>query len=220
MQQINEIVEQLNQIEPEWTNYFLNSSKEPVNEQICSLLNQLIIALRQIRKDNPHDDIEEFEKILQSKEIYNSIMKFIDDSLQYYEALSIFRSIGKENELMATHLLLDIMENYIIRFDIEFSNRYEEYTFENQSDFEMTLDALESLTYLYVRRHYSKTMIEREFEDDSGISGKICSYYAQLVEEFYNDLRINLILDNSDAQKRIFSSIIERTKEKVDNTKN
>lgn len=203
MEKIKEIVKKLNDIDEEW---FLVFTKEKgnINERanIVPVLNELIKEVREICKESSEEKEQLLRKLVCDEEAYNNIIGFAKFTLVEYFTMAHFREIEEENIMKARHLLIDIFRNSIVRFDDSFVQKYEEYSFESKEDFVEVLDVLDSLTDYYIKHHYTRNAIEREFKDDTGLNDELCRCYAQLYEENYNQIQMNVLLDMLGEQKK------------------
>ena len=102
------------------------------------------------------------------------------------------------------------MENYIVRYDNTFQLKYQRYSFENQQQYEEVLSSLDSLVLYYVKKQFAFETIVHELKDDTGISESVCRYFAKLIEDNYQKIQLNLLINMLDIQEERIESYMSK----------
>lgn len=59
----------------------------------------------------------------------------------------------------------------------------------------LAAEKLDFLVFYYIKNHYGRRTIVSDFEDETGLSDTVCEIFAELIEENYNTLQLNFIMD-------------------------
>ena len=102
----------------------------------------------------------------------------------------------EENDVLSlVGFVNDIFDNCIIRNNITFSEKYEEYgleTEEQMSDISLTF---RTLIRFYVINRYTQNSIIIDFVEETGLNESIAKLVAETIEKNYNQLQMAVLLE-------------------------
>lgn len=198
MDKIRDILENLCRIEKDWYYFITDSSKygqcenEEAKEEFKKLLEELKKAIKE------EIDIEEIRALLKEKIsnehfveiLLNRVIEITED----YFAFSALRNIEKKDSELLENFIKELFQNYFIRFDFNFSEKYRVFGFENEQELNDILDLLEYLLDLYISNRLSSDCIYEDLKDETGISDKMCGLFLSYFEKNYHELSMNYMI--------------------------
>lgn len=197
MSSIKELILQLDQYEPRWQEYIKNNDDSKVSnisgfrEKIAALL----LGVRQLIKSEDVDSINEMKAMITVDGLADSIIGQADKLLTHYKSMKPLRLLEKRNLKLCKEFLNDALENYIVRYDWKWIDKFENYGFISSEEIKKVLESLEVLTDYYVGNAITEKRISEDFLEETNLSTEICDYYAKLIILFYQDIKFNLIFE-------------------------
>ena len=188
------MLDELNLEFPEWSSEIDENGDflEKSDERLRNNFYKIIFEIKAFCIDSGLSVEEIVEKISDKKKNTEIIIKNVNNCLTYYKILSPIRELSFQDEKGAKAFLRDCFDNYIIRLDYKIS---EKYNFLDEEKVNKMLAAIDRLTDYYVERLLVKKEVENDFKGETGISNEVCSYYAELYESNFQELKFNLILN-------------------------
>lgn len=168
---------------------------------------ELVFAIKELCIEQEKNVQEILKNEDLEKRMADVIEKHVNNSMIYYNMLQPIRNLSFQNQESAKEIIYDIFENYILRLDYEIYERYEYFNSEDENRVKRIFSAIDRLTDYYVERLLVKKEVKNDFSEETGISEEVCEYYAQLYEENFKELRLNLILNKlNDLEHRLNES--------------
>lgn len=146
---------------------------------------------------------DEVREVFKSNEkLLKWIESWVGNALQGYRGFMPIRIWADEDEEAVRDLLRAAFKNYVLRYDPRFIEKYMAYRLKKE-DMVMVLQLLDSLTDYYIISHMTKNAIREDFEDETGLNDDLCDFYAGLIEENYQLLLMNYIVESfADVRRR------------------
>lgn len=193
------IVSDLNSMDKRWIQEVkrTDSISDLKNESQKGKIVQLLYALRNCEKSGNEHDIQEFRASLNDDEASNYLLNYANSSLVYYFNLTQVRELEKTDYASVQEFLKETMDKYVIRFNPTYIASYEKYHFPDEESAHGTMRAIEYLTKYYVYHLFGKEFISKDFQQETDLSQKTCDYYADLVNENFEQIKMNLLLQNA-----------------------
>lgn len=193
------IVSDLNSIDKRWIQEVkhTDSLSDLKDESQKRKIVQLLYALRNCEKSGNEHDIQEFRTSLSDDETSNYLLNYANSSLVYYFNLTQVRELEKTDYASVQEFLKETMDKYVIRFNPTYISSYEKYHFPDEESAHGTMRAIEYLTKYYVYHLFGKEFISRDFRQETDLSQQTCDYYADLVNENFEQIKMNLLLQNT-----------------------
>lgn len=184
----------LSDIDENWADKIVKNKRIENNE-----LGQKVIEFLTILKDMAKLENrlpEEVEEALKSNsDLLGWIESWLGNALQGYRGFAPIRNLAEEDEEIVRNLLRASFDNYVLRFDPRFYERFATYRLK-EGEMIKVLQLLESLTDYYVMNHMTKNAIREDFERETGLNDDLCDFYAGLIEENYQLLLMNYIAES------------------------
>lgn len=196
MKQLEEIVERYHQHESEWKEEIetVKSLSDVKNPELRKILNETVVVIRKILKEYPLEEVEKKLKEALPEKMEEKTLKFADQSLKGYYSVSPVRALEKERLEGAISLISLIFNKYILRYEKDFFLFGSEYHLE-ESQMKQTAKSMDTLVSFYIQNHYSRRMIIGDLKDETGFMDATIEAIADLIEENYQKLQFNEILD-------------------------
>ncbi len=196
MKDLDEIVRKYNQQEAEWQEKIeaVDNLSEISDSELRKLLNEVVRIIRQLLKEAPFEEAEKRLKKVLPKKLEEKVVKLAHQSLKGYYALAPVRALEKERLEGAVSLITLIFNKYILRYEKDFFLFGSEYNIE-ESQLKKIAESMDSLVSFYVQSHYSRRMIIGDLKDETGLMDATIESVADLIEENYQKLQFNEILD-------------------------
>ena len=91
-------------------------------------------------------------------------------------------------------MILSIFGKYILRYEKEFFLSASGYGL-RENELEEIARSLDILVSFYIQNHYSRKMIIGDLKDETGLGDETVNTISDLIEENYQKLQINEIMD-------------------------
>ncbi len=131
--------------------------------------------------------------------------------LIHYNAMKPVRILEKSNSRLCEDFLKDVMENYVCRWSIDCSQRFHDYNFSDSDEMQNAMKSLVMLSNFYVGKAFSSEMIREHFYSETGLSKYISDYYAGLLNNNYQDIKLNLILQKIESLDQKMNKLFKQT---------
>lgn len=105
------------------------------------------------------------------------------------------QKLSYQNEDLAKAMIKDIFENYILRLDYEIYERYKYLDESYENGTKRIFSALDRLTDYYTEHLLVQKEVQNDLKEETGIAEEVCAYYAQLYEDNFKELKMNLLLN-------------------------
>lgn len=192
---ISDLIQKLWSIDKEWEVFVMRKEQKNSNEEINKLINYLVRTLRQELKVGDREEIQEYlqkEKI--KKETAEILLAEALELLQFYIGFSFLRELEAKDELMLKGLLSVIYQKYIVRYEPGYVKSIEI----GKGNGEELMEVVSRITYLtdyYIARSYTVKGIMEDLQDETGLSEDNCAYWANLIDQNYQLLKMDYILE-------------------------
>ena len=87
------------------------------------------------------------------------------------------------------------MSNYVVRWNMELYKDFEKYHFSDSDEMQDAMTSLDALTDYYVERSLTHQNIVNDFAEETDLSEALCNYYADLLDKYYTDIKLNIIFN-------------------------
>lgn len=178
-----------------WEIFVLSEEKADDNEEVKKLINYLVRVLRKELKTGDRTEIKEY---LQEERLKRETAeKLIDNALemlQFYSGFSLLRELETKDEITLKGLLAIIYQKYIVRYEPGYVQRMEVGKYSEEE----LMGIVSRITYLtdyYIVGSYTVKGMVDDLRDETGLSRENCEYWADLIEQNYQMLKMNYILE-------------------------
>lgn len=192
---ISELIQKLWLTDRKWEIFVLSEEKADDNEEVKKLINYLVRVLRKELKTGDRTEIKEY---LQEERLKRETAeKLIDNALemlQFYSGFSLLRELETKDEITLKGLLAIIYQKYIVRYEPGYVQRMEVGKYSEEE----LMGIVSRITYLtdyYIVRSYTVKGMVDDLRDETGLSRENCEYWADLIEQNYQMLKMNYILE-------------------------
>ncbi|RKI39070.1 hypothetical protein D7V86_17590 [bacterium D16-51] len=192
---ISDLIQKLWSIDKKWELFVTNEEQENSNEEINKLIYHLVRILRQELKAG---DREEVQKYLQREKLKKETVEILVNEalelLRFYMGFSFLRELEAKDEMTFKGLLAVIYEKYIVRYEPGYVQSIEI----GKCNGEELMDIVSRITYLtdyYIARSYTAKGIIEDLQDETGLSEDNCAYWADLIDQNYQLLKMDYILE-------------------------
>lgn len=203
---ILEIIQNIQALDSDWENVFLNEETEKT-EVMEEQENRLLNVLRQELKNNSEKKVRSYlqEEGLQDETI-DKLMQKARWMLQFYFSFELLRNLEESDEMSLKGMLTTIYQKTIVRFEYDALSSM----IDRGCDDEELMEVAERINFLtdyYVSRSLTKREIIQDLQDETGLSAENCEYWADLIEENYQALKMNFIIKKLDRIQEEISKL-------------
>ena len=196
IKRLDEILKQISEkaeTEMDKLNRVLNLSEIDDSELIDDV-NEMISVLRVLLLEAPWDEIKIKIAGCLGKETAEKIVSIAEQSMEYYYAMGPLRKMEGEKREQVSNVILSIFGKYILRYEKEFFLSASGYGL-RENELEEIARSLDILVSFYIQNHYSRKMIIGDLKDETGLGDETVNTISDLIEENYQKLQINEIMD-------------------------
>lgn len=193
---IEEIIKKADQKYLGWREYIKSNGKTNIKDtsELQECISRLLSETREyLKSDDPHRK-EVLSDLIQDNILSEILIDQAEKTLIHYRAMEPVRCLERDDIQLCRNLFSDIMENYIVRVDINCLNRFEKYKFQNSEEMQKIMESLDTLSDYYIGNSFTKDSIKEDFGIETELSDSICDYYAELIDQSYYNIKLNLIL--------------------------
>lgn len=186
----------------QWEELVLDEDKEGEDE-ISEQIQQLYRILRQELKEGDKDEVCIYlQKEKLQQKVIDALIRRAQGMLSFYKAFSFLRNLEKRNEDALKGMLASVYQKYIVRYEPGYLNQMvnEKYDKERLTD---VVNRINYLTEFYVSRSYNVFGMMRDLQDETGLSWESCEYWAELIDQNYQVLKMNYILEELKEIRRM-----------------
>ena len=162
------------------------------DEEVRQKINEIVAELRLRLKERDRKAVlEEFEKEISDGDLAEIFVGYAYRSLRWFFVMKPVRML----ELPAIAMLFEnLFRTYILRYEKRYCSICVQFglTEEELSGIAETLDFF---VFFYIKNHFGRRMIVDDFSDETGLEDTACEIFAELIEENYNTLQLNFIID-------------------------
>ena len=191
IKRLDEILKQISEkaeTEMDKLNRVLNLS-EIDDSELKDDVNEMISVLRVLLKEAPSDEIKIKIAGCLGKETAEKIVSIAEQSMEYYYAMGPLRKMEGEKREQVSNVILSIL-----RYEKEFFLSASGYGL-RENELEEIARSLDILVSFYIQNHYSRKMIIGDLKDETGLGDETVNTISDLIEENYQKLQINEIMD-------------------------
>lgn len=197
--EIRETVVFLDKEWPEWKKEItsdINVIKDK-DDTIRASVNKIIGQIRALLKQEQLKDTKkEVNDLLNDKKVTDVLYRIADSSIRSYRSVRPLRNMEDESIEITKGFISMLFERAIVRVELGITEHYAQYKeFGSEEEMLQVIQALSMLTEFYVRKHWSRGTIIDDFCEETGFCAEICEYYADLIDKYYNDIRMNIMID-------------------------
>ncbi len=198
MDRIEEIIKELNKQNTHWKDTLreqgdlLKIEDKELRQAANEILSELRVLLKKDKKESVLEQIKEKMGDGGIAEI------FVECALVSLETFFVMEPIRKKDTDEVLSLFAFLFKNYILRYNKSFSTNGLQFGLTGE-EMENIAKNMDFLVRYYVGNHYSRWMILEDFEDETGLEGEAALLFSDLIEENYQTLQLNWIIDKLDV---------------------
>lgn len=202
---IRKSIVELNKEYPEWdevvSNFFNVASKDTDND-IKDILDKdediisafIDILNKTIELAKKHDlNVDDVTSIFDQYTCKEDIQKRIKLSLNRYSSYKKIRDIAIESEFQAKYVLDTIWNMCILRYNANY--KFEDDFPMTKEEFDRASNELDKLVNYCVYRQLHIKSIYKQLQEETGLSETICSYMAEKIDNDFEKLKLNFIIN-------------------------
>lgn len=196
IEKLTQLIKELNDNDINWSDMQENNYNISFEETYSKTWIELMGELRSLLKRQSYEGCCDYLKeLLAEYDWLDNVIKYADETLQYYYALAGLRKQDEESSEAVCNFMVLAFQNYIIRVNKEFAETYQQFGMKDEEEMIRTLRLLDALTDFYVSNCYARNIIKKDFKGESDLSDTVCEVYAELVDKNYMEIKMNLIFN-------------------------
>lgn len=166
--------------------------KRKFDEAVFDCLEDCKAIVRNGERDSVYNSIDDEIK---AQWLKNYLKAILDRMMFGYNSLEPLRKMAKNDVFSLVDFVNDIFESCIIRYDIAFPEKYEEYELETEEQLKDILLTFRTLVRFYVIRRYTTNSIVSDFVEETGLNESVAKLVAETIEKNYNQLQMAVLLE-------------------------
>lgn len=209
METIRNILKTLNERNTEWYN-FIDESTEYEKCQDEELKTAFLALLEELKKEvkkngDRQETRERLKKVLREgipeDTLVNELLGRVMDITQTYFLFESLRRIEQEGAQIEI-FLKQLYEDYLIRYDIRFADRFGSFGFFSEEEMMDAAEAVGTLVNIYISNRLSTESVLTDFRDETGLSETTSRKFLLYFEKYYQELSVNYIIGMLNAMLR------------------
>lgn len=195
MEKLRSLIENLSDVDIEWSNTiqnYIEDDTEPQNKEVLKAFDNFMSYACAKYKTKPEELEDELSKCLNENAEW--IVKLIKNTLYAYIRLQEYRQLINEDEENGKRLLKYVFDNAIVRYDPDFHLQYKKWGLSSSKQLLKIASIFRGLTEYYIERRFAIQAIKKDLLAETGVSNAVCDYYIEMYEENYMTLQLNYII--------------------------
>lgn len=168
------------------------SEKRSFNEVVFECLEDCKPFVRQGKEEDVFAAIDKEIKVQWLREYLRNLLNRV---MFGFNSLSPLREMQNNDFLTLFNLVNDIFENCIIRTDIIFSEKYEDYGLDSEETMNDIIVTFRTLVRFYVIHRYAKNSIIIDFSEETGLNETVAKIVAEAIDKNFSHLQMSLLLE-------------------------
>lgn len=211
LERIKELIGELNQEFTGWIELIKNDPElsRTYDKKMKNKIFEFVFAVKELCIEQEKNAEEILKEVISENQVISILQNQVDISMVYYKMLRPIQKLSYQNEDLAKTIIKDIFENYILRLDYEIYERYKYLDEGYENGTNRIFSALDRLTDYYTEHLLVQKEVQIDFKEETGIAEEVCAYYAQLYEENFKELKMNLILNKLNDLENVLSQTEE-----------
>lgn len=202
---ISELIQKLQTSGTQWQEWVLDENDEG-DGKTAEYIRRLQRILRQELKEGDEEEIRTYLQQEQLRqEIIDALIKRAKEMLVFYRGFSLLRDLENKNKETLKGLISTVYQKYIIRYEPGYLNRMAADKYDREQ-LAYIADNINYLTEYYVSRSFNMPGMTRDLQDETGLSLDSCTYWAEIIEQNYQVLKMNYILEELKEIRRMRES--------------
>lgn len=168
---------------------------DEISDELSECIEEFIIACKEDTIANNLANLKKVKEDIDNDLLYNNLNNFVEDSLSVYYIVAPLRAMEAKDFKKASKVIQDIFNRTILRLDVNAVNEYENLGFTSQSAMLEFMNMLDNFCSYMVERNYCCSTIERFVQTNMRFSKEMCKKIAEIVDENFQQLKLNYIID-------------------------
>lgn len=199
------MIQKLRTTGTQWEELVFDKDREG-DEEIIVSIQRLVKILRQELKEGDEEEVRRYlQKEQLQQDTIDALVSQAEEMLSFYKAFALFRELENKDVEVLRGWLSAIYQKYIIRYEPGYLNRMAIGKFDLNQVNDIA-DRMYYLTDYYVSRSYNLSGMARDLQDETGLSAEICMYWAEIIDQNYQTLKMNFILEELKEFRKIKES--------------
>ena len=194
MEKVKKILDELNRNGTKWREDIRKRKTlmDIEDMEIRQKVNEIVAELRFLLKGREEKSVlKEFEKEIGDSELAEI---FVDHTYRSLRWFYIMEPVRKLEEPAVAMLFENLFRKYVLRYEKTYCSICGQFGLKEE-EVTAVAETLDFLVFYYIKNHYGRRTIVSDFEDETGLSDTVCEIFAELIEENYNTLQLNFIMD-------------------------
>lgn len=204
MDKVKNIICSMDQMSDHWREYIKNNDDSQIKdvEVFRKKVIELLDEIKRIMKEGDQEKQEEIRKLLDDPVISDSFFMSVEKTLTHFRAMSCVRELEKKDIQLAKGLFRKIMSDYVVRWDWKLQESFNEFHLKTAVDMKKVMQSLDTLSDYYVKNTWVIPRIIEDFREETELSGELCEFYGELLEENYREIKLNLIMNCQEDMRK------------------
>lgn len=145
--------------------------------------------------ENKADILKKIEKMVNNDLLYGDLMGRIKNSLEAYYDMEPLRVLEVKDYQMALRLVDHVFEKAIVRFDPDVDEAYGEFGLDSNSTYIEIISVFVSLCEFIICKNLHRNAMVDVIYRNIRLSKKMCNYIADKIDNYFDQIRMKLILE-------------------------
>ena len=202
METIRNIINKLNERNTEWHSFIDESTEydkcqdEELKTDFLALLEELKAEVK--KSSDRQETRERLKRVLKEgisdDALVDELLSRVMDITQTYFLFESLRRIEREEYSQIENFLKQLYDDYLIRYDIRFADRFRSFGFFSEEEMMDAAEAVGTLVNIYISNRLSTESILMDFRDETGLSETTSRVFLLHFEKYYQELSTNYII--------------------------
>ena len=202
METIRNIINKLNDRNTEWHSFIDESTEydkcqdEELKTDFLALLEELKAEVK--KSSDRQETRERLKRVLKEgisdDALVDELLSRVMDITQTYFLFESLRRIEREEYSQIENFLKQLYDDYLIRYDIRFADRFRSFGFLSEEEMMDAAEAVGTLVNIYISNRLSTESILMDFRDETGLSETTSRVFLLHFEKYYQELSTNYII--------------------------
>lgn len=192
---LNELTSRYNDDWKQILDNYLKDDNE-VSEDAAEYIEAFLFACKEDMISGKQENWKKLEDKIKNDLLFDNLRNHVKESLSAYYKAAPLRALDAQDAGKASKAVQEIFDRAILRFDIKIIDKYEKCGFPSQNALIDFLNVLDNFCSYMVERNFCCSTIEGYAKLNMRFSSKLCKQIAEIIDENFQQLKINYIIDN------------------------
>lgn len=198
---LNKLIEVCGESWKQKLDFYLKDENADLDDNSKNYIEDFLVGCKEEIIESKSSNLQKVEKIINNDLLYKNMRDYLDELLYPFYSFAPLRALDIKDSDKTQKMLKRVFEQTILRFNPDIIQNYEKYGFDNEKIFSDFINVLDSLCAFAVGKNLYYDAIEAFVYSQTRLSRNLCEKITDLIDENFNALKMNYIIEKLNQMK-------------------